>query len=347
MILTSLKLLSATVVALAGYGASTQYFNAKYDAEHYLPIGQMVDIGGYSLHMVDSATCDLMNLYNEDLTAAHASKFTVVMDAGFACNCLDWSLVQPEIARFCRVITYDRAGYAWSDASPLERTSKNIVQELHAMLQAAQIKGPYILVGHSFGGCNMQMYAMQYPDEVAGLVLVDSVHEDQVDVLRPPATQYFQLLTGAVYLGAFRFMAHIPVVCDLMKEHIAKLPDHIQEIYYSQSMTNKHADTLRAEAYFAPEDCKQLKECAPTLADIPLIVVSAGKPFISDDKAEHFYTPDQIKHVNEQWPVLQANLAKKSARSVHIIAHESGHRIPIDQPEIIVDAVRQMIEQIS
>jgi spermidine synthase len=132
-----------------------------------------------------------------------------------------------------------------------------------------------------------------------------------------------------------------------MKQHIAKLPEHIQEIYYSQSMTNKHADTLREEAYYAPEDCRQLQECASTLADIPLIVVSAGKPFMSDDSAEHFYTPDQIKHVNEQWPLLQANLAKKSSRSVHIIAQESGHRIPIDQPEIIVDAVRQMIEQIS
>jgi pimeloyl-ACP methyl ester carboxylesterase len=178
MVLLGLKFLSATVVALAGYGASTQYFGTKLDQERYLPIGQMVDIGGYSLHMIDSAHCDLMNLYDEDLTLAHNSKFTVIMDAGFACNCLDWSLVQPEIARFCRVITYDRAGYAWSDASPLQRTSKNIIQELHIMLQTAQIPGPYILVGHSFGGCNMQLYAMQYPEEVAGVVLVDSVHED-------------------------------------------------------------------------------------------------------------------------------------------------------------------------
>ena len=346
MMLLGLKLFSATIVALAGYGASSQYLGTKFDQERYLPIGQMVDIGGYSLHMIDSASCDLMNIYDENLDEAHNSKFTVVMDAGFACNCLDWSLVQPEIARFARVITYDRAGYAWSDASPLERTSKNIVQELHTMLQVAQISGPYILVGHSFGGCNMQMYATQYPDEVAGLILVDSVHEDQVHILRPPATHYFQLLTGAVYLGAFRLVAKIPLVCDVMRQQILKFPEHVQEIYYSQSMTNKYADTLREEAYFAPEDCRQLKELAPSLADIPLIVISAGQPFMDLERAQHFYTAEQIAHVNEQWPILQVNLAKKSVRSTHIIAQESGHLIPVDQPEVIVDAVRQMIEQL-
>jgi pimeloyl-ACP methyl ester carboxylesterase len=345
--LLSAKLFAATIVALAGYGASSQYFGTKNDEQRYLPIGQMVDIGGYSLHMVDSATCDLINLYNEDLTVACNSKFTVIMDAGFACNCLDWSLVQPEIARFARVISYDRAGYAWSDISPLDRTSKNIVYELHTMLHNAGIFGPYILVGHSFGGCNMQMYATQYPEDVAGLILVDSVHEDQVHVLRPPATHYFQLLTGAVYLGAFRLAAKIPVVSTMLKQQIAKLPEHVQEIYHSQSMTNKYADTLRAEAYFAPEDCRQLKEQAPSLADIPLMVISGGKPFINDQRAEHFYTPEQIAHVNEQWPILQANLAKKSARSSHLIAHESGHNIHVDQPKIIIDAVRQMIEQLS
>ncbi len=348
MIFLSFKLLCGAVVALAGYGASCQYIGTKADADQYLPIGQMVDVGGYRLHMVDSAVSDIINLYDEDLdTVAKNSQFTVVMDAGFSCNCLDWSLVQPEIARFARVVTYDRAGYAWSDVSPLDRTSKNIVAELRAMLKNAQIPGPYILVGHSFGGCNMQIYASQYPQEVAGLILVDSVHEDQMNILQPPALKYFQLLTGAIYLGAFRLLAKIPVVCDVMSQQIVKFPARVQEIYYSQSMTNKYAQTLQDEAYFAPENCRQLKDATAHIFNIPLTVISAGKEFINDERAKHFYTPEQIEHVNEQWPILQKYLTKKSARSSHIIAQNSGHMIHVDQPEIIVDAVRNMIDMLK
>ncbi len=347
MMLLSLQLCSATILALAGYGISYQYFGTQSDQGNYMPIGQMVDIGGYSLHMIDSASSDIHNKHSDCVNPSYESMYTVIMDGGFACNSLDWSLVQPKLAPFVRTITYDRAGYAWSDPSPLARTSFNIVHELRTMLHNAHIFGPYILVGHSFGGCNMQMYAALYPDEVAGLILVDSIHEDQVHVLNPPAPHYFQLLTGFFYLGILRALAQFPAVCDFMKKQISKLPDHIQEIYYAQSMTNKYIDTLRAEAFFGPENCRQLKEKASSLVTVPLIVISSGKPFFNDSRIEHFYTPEQIAHVNVQWPILQSHLVKKSKKSSHVIAHHSGHLIPMEQPEVIVDAVLDMIEQLQ
>lgn len=351
MILTGMKLMSATIIALAGYGASCQYFQTQADSEKFSPIGKLIDIGGYCLHMIDSASDDCGYDDPEDFKkvaqVAQNSKYTVVMDAGFGCASLDWSLVQPEVAQFVRVITYDRAGYGWSDASPFERTSRNIVLELHRMLQAARVPGPYILVGHSFGGCNMQIFAAHYPQEVAGLILVDAVHEEQINVLPPPAAPYFQALTGIVYLGALRFLAKMPYIQDVLKEQIVKFSPRIQQIYYSQSLTNKYADALRSEAFFAPEDCRYLHEVGDDFGSLPITVISAGLPFMSYQKGQAFYRKDQIYMMNQLWPELQKKLTTKSTKSCHIIAENSGHRIPFDSPNVIINAIYDMVKQLA
>jgi pimeloyl-ACP methyl ester carboxylesterase len=105
---------------------------------------------------------------------------TVVMDAGLGGGVLDWQTVQPEVTKFARVCSYDRSGLGWSASGPKPRTSSQIVEELHALLKNAGEDGPYVLVGHSFGGANVQLYAAEYPDEVAGMVLVDSALDTQV-----------------------------------------------------------------------------------------------------------------------------------------------------------------------
>src|SRR3989338_11705778 len=110
-----LKIVAASIVALAGIGALYQYVGTKLDEQKYPPIGRMVDVGGYKLHMIESGQ--------------NSNGPIIVMDAGSGCNSLDWQLVQPEIAKFARVITYDRAGNGWSEASPLPRTSENVVKE--------------------------------------------------------------------------------------------------------------------------------------------------------------------------------------------------------------------------
>src|SRR5215210_6974824 len=124
----------------------------------------MVDVGYYSLHLY---------------CTGEGGAPTVVMDSGLGGTVLDWQLVQPEVAKFMRVCTYDRAGMGWSDPGAQPRTSQQIVKELHTLLGNAGVQGPYVLVGHSLGGTNMQVYDNQYSDEVAGIVLVDSALEDE------------------------------------------------------------------------------------------------------------------------------------------------------------------------
>src|SRR5262249_27242964 len=98
----------------------------------------------------------------------------------------DWDLVQSRVAKFARAVTYDRAGYAWSEPGPMPRTMRQIAYELREGLHRAGVKGPYLLVGHSLGGLIVRVFASQFPDEVAGIVLVDSTHEDTKLALGKP-----------------------------------------------------------------------------------------------------------------------------------------------------------------
>lgn len=331
MLLTVFQLCGAMMLALVGSGATYQHFSAKSDEKTYPPIGKMVDIGGYRLHMVDQGT----------------GGPTVVIDSGVRCNCLDWSLVLPEIAKFTRVITYDRAGYAWSDESPLDRTSANIVEELRSMLRHAGVPGPYILVGHSFGGNNMQLYAMTYPDEVLGLILVDSVHADLLKFVALPSIEYFHLSLCAAYLGVFRLLAHVPQVREIMNKQVEKYPVDVQKIYYTQNTTTKFVHAVSAEAVCAQESCNQLQRRGHSLGDIPLTVITAGNPLMVHDEVKGVYTAKEVDAINKGWSDLQFDLAKKSSRAKHTIAENSGHMVPIDRPDVIVDAVRDMVNELN
>lgn len=158
--------LAALVSVLAFVGAIYQVIATRLNEKKYPPPGRLVDVGGYRLHI----HC----LGREGVNDSP----TVVMDAGIGECSLGWSLVQPEIAKFAHVCTYDRAGLGWSDSAPTARTSQQIVSDLHALLGNAGIEPPYVMVGHSFGGLNLRLYASRFPEEVAGMVLVDSAHED-------------------------------------------------------------------------------------------------------------------------------------------------------------------------
>src|SRR3989454_1075347 len=126
------------------------------DFRRYPPPGRLVNVGGHRLHIYCTG----------------GGTPTVVMDSGFPGTSLSWTFVQPEVAKFTRACSYDRAGLGWSDAGPMPRTSRQIVDELHTLLRNARVEGPYVLVGHSFGTFTVRLYASTYPDEVAGMVLV-------------------------------------------------------------------------------------------------------------------------------------------------------------------------------
>jgi pimeloyl-ACP methyl ester carboxylesterase len=155
--------MAAVIAGLSLAGAGYEAIASRGDASAYPPPGQMVDVGGYRLH----------------LQCVGTGSPTVVLDAGLGGTSLDWSLVQAEIGQTTRVCAFDRAGMGWSDSSPEPRDAQHIAQELHALLHNANVPGPYVLVGWSYGGMYAREYAGQYSDEVAGLVLLDSSHPDQ------------------------------------------------------------------------------------------------------------------------------------------------------------------------
>ncbi len=257
------KIIVVSFFVLLVGGTIYQQIATKRDDLQYQPVGKMIDVGGYNLHMIDS----------------HVGKVTVVIDSGAGGKTLDWCLVQPEIAKFARVITYDRAGYAWSDASPLPRTSENIVKELHTMLHNANVPAPYILVGHSFGGMNMRLFAAQYPDEVAALILVDAAHEDLYEKM-PMLKPNMMLLNSVVmasYAGIFRLLDLIPMVHNRADASIEKYPGFLRSICDIQNLSTKYINAMTQESLQLEESCKQLKANGGSLGDKPLIVISAGK----------------------------------------------------------------------
>src|SRR5215467_2211928 len=164
------------LVCAALAGAAYQAIANLRDARRFPQEGRSIALGG------DFTGVSL------NLNCVGQGSPTVVLDSGLGVPAAGWDLVMPDVAKFARVCSYDRAGYGWSSAGPEPRTTGEIVKELHALLAASGEKGPYVLVAHSFGGYNVRVYADKYPADVAGLVLVDTSHEDQQQLM-PPSLQ--------------------------------------------------------------------------------------------------------------------------------------------------------------
>ncbi|MEK3685881.1 alpha/beta fold hydrolase [Paenibacillus sp. FSL R10-2736] len=123
----------------------------------------------------------------------------VVFEHGCGSSALLWSLVAPEVAKVTQVIVYDRAGYGWSEPGPFPRTNEQCISELYELLLQAGVEGPYIFVGHSFGGLNVRLFTGKYPQLVAGVVLVDSMHEDEITDRFPEEHVKGQLMAVKFY----------------------------------------------------------------------------------------------------------------------------------------------------
>ena len=154
--------LLSLVLLLACTGFAYEHIEESRDRRLNHPPGQMVDVGGFRMH----------------LYCFGQGSPTFVLDSGLGDTWRAWRKTQPQIAGFAYVCAYDRAGLGWSNASPRPRNTKVMAEELHTLLHNAAVPGPYVLVGHSMGGYDVQMYASRYPADVAGMILVDSAHGD-------------------------------------------------------------------------------------------------------------------------------------------------------------------------
>lgn len=301
------------VVLLVAAGAVGQSMVTAAENRRFPPPGVLVDIGGYRLH----------------LYCIGEGSPTVILESGTGDGALVWSWVQPEVAKQSRVCAYDRAGYGWSDAGPKPRTSDREVSELRTLLGKAGIRPPYVLAGHSFGGMNMQLYARRYPDEVAGLVLVDAVHEDQWSRLPPAALQFIQGVNRqqavAAYLAPLGLLRLMGITA--APSH---LPDDVKSAAEAMGAHNKVWATLHEEAAGLPESGAELKAAPPLHRDLPLAVLGASI--------------QQIPGTEEVWPTLQQDLASRSDRSTFTLVPDADHYIHTNQPQAVIDAINQVSE---
>jgi pimeloyl-ACP methyl ester carboxylesterase len=295
--------------------------------DQYPPPGRMVDIGGRRLHAQESG---------------HGSP-VAVFESGIAATSLSWQAIQKEIAGFTRVVSYDRAGLGWSDAATARQTTTQCLEDLRALLKAAQLPPPYILVGHSFGALIVRAYAARYPDEVTGLVLVDPLHPEEWYPLSGQQRRLLargvrlsrrgamlariglvgwclrSLLAGARWLpkavGGAASGRGLTVIKRLAGE-VGKMPPEVWPMVAAHWSAPKSFLGMAAHFEALPESAQELSGKAP-LQGIPMIVLSSGRST----------TP-----APEGW----------STEMRHIVAEKSGHWIHLDQPELVVEAVRSL-----
>lgn len=303
--LRSVLVPAASTVA-ACLAVSAQLMASPATPKSSIP-GRLVDIGGHRLHIY---------CVGEGVPS-------IIFDSGVGGFSLEWSRVQNVLARRTRVCAYDRAGYGWSDLGPLPRTSERITRELHTLLERAGVAGPYIIAGHSFGGYNAQLFARNYPDQTAGLVLIDSSHPEQIERLpgpEPGTVKRVRPGSNSYVVSWFFPHPNFPDENALMAQRIMQ--------------SWQHKMTWREEMTVFSVSAKQVKASRP-MPEVPVLVLTRGRSFWPG-----YSKGDETERV---WMELQDELSQLGANPVHLIAERSGHVIHLDQPGIVITAMQTML----
>jgi pimeloyl-ACP methyl ester carboxylesterase len=307
-------MLLAFVLILAGAGFLYQNISAARDRRFNPMEGRLVDVGGRKMHI--------------DCTGN--GNPTVIFDSGLGDSYLSWRKVQPQIAKFTHVCSYDRAGLGYSDPSSQPRTSQVIAGELHALLQATGISPPYVIVGHSMGGYDVRVYTSLYRNEIAGMVLVDASHPDQENRFPPELKN----MEGSWHREAQFIASTMPI-------GIPRLLGLCENDAVTRAAEcNWHSAREQLEEISAfPESAAEAGKTG-SLSDLPLVVLSHDP-----DKPSSDLPPDLAKPTNEAWEKMQEELARLSTRGTQTIAKNSAHYIQIDRPDVVIEAVRNVVEQ--
>ena len=269
---------------------------------------------------------------------------TVILDSGLGVPAIGWKFVQPEVAKFTRVCSYDRAGYGWSTPGPRTRTSAEIVKELHALLAAAGEKPPYIFVGHSFGGYNIRVFNGAYPNEVAGMVLVDASHEDQNSRMPQAMTDYTKKQEASAKWQTFFAPALIDLGVTRLMSSISQssyLPkSFLEEIRYLQLQTKFLAATTSEQVVFSVSADEV--RASGNLGDKPLIVLTAGKGLDASSLPPGFPVKAYDDFLLIWRNDLQVREAHLSTRGRQIIVPDSDHMVPFERPDAVISAIHDV-----
>lgn len=307
--------------ALAGGLITAVTFFAGPLAAQDVPRGQLIDVGGFRLH----------------LDCRGSARPVVVIDVGGGGWSISFAHIQQELAGEAQICTYDRAGMGWSDPGPLPRTSERMAQELWTLLRRANVPGPYVLVGHSLGGLNVRAFAARHAEDVAGLVLVESAHEDQWNRLPPEA---YAGLTGTLpRLRAAAAAARAGQLASAPRQSgpVPQASPEVQALYAEAMMTPKPYEGFAAEIEGVLLDARSRATPRP-LGDLPLAVVTAGNSFAAFEGSG---IPREA--ANAVWRELQSELVKLSPRAVHLVSDSANHLIHATDPGIVVRGIRHVL----
>ena len=321
------------LAALLTLGVVYQRAGLRRERERFAPPGLLIDVGGHRLH----ATC------------AGRGSPVVLLESGIAASSLSWTVVQPEIAKFARVCSYDRAGLAWSDGASCPRTFDRIVDELSTVLAAVAPGERYVLVGHSFGTFIVSAYAMRHPAAVAGVVLVDPPTEwltmtryralllwrgrnlSRIGALLAHAgvvRACLSLLTGGAPGTPRRLVKLLGPTAARRVEHLVgevrKLPADVHPIVQAHWSDPKCFHAMRDHMLALTRHHASIA-AVRLPRDVPLVVISGGDQ-----------SPDEL--------AAHRKLSETSSAGRHVVADRSAHWIQFDQPDLIVSAVRELTE---
>jgi pimeloyl-ACP methyl ester carboxylesterase len=279
----------------------------------------------------------------------------VIFDAALGGSSLSWSLVQPSVAAITRACSYDRAGFGWSDAGPLPRTAGRIADELHHLLHAA-VPPPYVLVGHSYGGLVTRLYMARHRADVAGLVFIEpAIPEEWAEpteeqraliargvrlcrygtaAARHGLAQAVSALVRAGALAPARVLVRLVSRGGLRRADegilapIWKLPAATRRVLGQMWTQPKFFEALGSQIETICGSAEKVLHDAPAdFGDVPMVVISAA------GSGERRLTAD-------------AALARRSTRGRHILAADSGHWVPLDAPQVVIDAITTLVSEI-
>lgn len=333
------KLLITGYLLLLAVSIETEAQVSYNDTMNYRPTGKLFDIGGYRMH----------------INSTGKGRFTIIFINGAFGFSFDWTSIQGELSKEARTCSYDRPGLAWSDIGPMPHTIAQNAYELHKLLKAAKIKPPYILVGQSVGGLIARKYAKEYPLEINGMVLIDATSENglfgvggKIERLRMLASDQKKIpklkdevdsLSKRIAGGKIKEFSKVIRTFN-PKHTLDKLQDSLQNLRFWAGTLPKYS-TAEGEEFWAEEFAEiYTNSLSYKLVDKPLIVLCS----IKNEYPEGWDMRDSMmtEKLNNQKRFL--NL---STNSKLITTEISGHEIHLQEPELVINAIKQVMHAIT